>query len=302
MPFGISATMPRIPDEMLHGVAFLYQTKEQAAQHERVGGTGFLVSRFAPRASEAFGYRANIPFLISNRHVVWNSGCSVARFNRRDGGGKILNFGPENWVVHPDGDDVAAVCVFPMLDRVKDEITAGNFENLITEEIVSKSDLGVGDDVYMMGRFINHQGRKTIRPAVRFGNISMMPEMIGNRAINQDQLSYAVEMRSRTGFSGSPVVVYRQEGTSLKELPEGHDTGWGILGINWGYILDEDGENTWLNGVVPAWKIVEVLKTPEMEESFNAADEAAAGISKGDAVEPSVAVEDAPPPTKADKR
>ena len=106
VPFGISGAMPRIPDEMLHGVAFLYPTKEQAAQNERVGGTGFLVSRVAPRASKAFGYRASIPFLISNCHVVWNSGCSVARFNRRDGGGTILDFGPENWVVHPDGDDV----------------------------------------------------------------------------------------------------------------------------------------------------------------------------------------------------
>ncbi len=289
--------MPRISDEMLHGVAFLYPTQEQAAQNERVGGTGFLVSRFGPRASKAFGFRASIPFLISNRHVVWNSGCSVARFNRRDGGWTILNFGPENWVVHPDGDDVAAVCVFSMLDRMEDEITTASFEDLITEETVSKSDLGVGDDVYMMGRFINHQGRKTIRPAVRFGNISMMPEMIGNSAINQDQLSYAVEMRSRTGFSGSPVVVYRQKGMSLKELPEGHDTGWGVLGINWGHILDEDGENTWLNGVVPAWKIIEVLQTPEMEASFNKADEAAARISKGAVAVPSVAVEDAAPPT-----
>ncbi len=36
---------------------------------------------------------------------------------------------------------------------------------------------------------------------------------------------------------------------------------WALLGVNWGYIHDEDGENSWLNGVVPAWKILEVLET-----------------------------------------
>lgn len=292
--------MPRIPDEMLHGIAFLYPTTEQAKRHERVGGTGFLVSRVAPRTSEALGYRASIPFLISNRHVVYDSGCSVPRFNRRDGGGKILDFGPEDWFVHPDGDDVAAVCVFPMLDRTQDEISTASFENLITEETAERSDLGVGDDVYMMGRFINHQGREAIRPAVRFGNISMTPELIWDHTHKRNQLSYAVEMRSRSGFSGSPVIVYRQEGRSLKELPEEHETGWGILGINWGHIIDENQENTWLNGVVPAWKIVEVLETPELESIFNAADEMASEFPKPNVAEPNVAVEDVGPPTKVD--
>jgi hypothetical protein len=35
---------------------------------------------------------------------------------------------------------------------------------------------------------------------------------------------------------------------------------WAILGVNWGYVLDENGENTWLNGVVPAWKIIDLLE------------------------------------------
>jgi hypothetical protein len=39
---------------------------------------------------------------------------------------------------------------------------------------------------------------------------------------------------------------------------------FGLLGINWGYIKDEDGENTWLNGVVPSWQILETLEVPEL--------------------------------------
>ena len=60
---------------------------------------------------------------------------------------------------------------------------------------------------FMIGRFLNHQGTKDkIVPAVRFGNISVMLEIIWNSTVNKDQLSFSVEMRSRTGFSGSPAA------------------------------------------------------------------------------------------------
>ena len=64
----------------------------------------------------------------------------------------------------------------------------------------------------MIGRFLNHQGTKDkIVPAVRFGNISVMLELIWNSTVSKDQLSFAVEMRSRTGFSGSPAAGSRRQ-------------------------------------------------------------------------------------------
>ena len=93
----------------------------------------------------------------------------------------------------------------------------------------------------------------------------MMAEPITNPAIGKDQESFAVEMRSRTGFSGSPVMVYR---TPLSSIEDGlkYVKFTGLLGVNWGYILDEETqENTWLNGVVPAWKILEMLDMPAVK-------------------------------------
>jgi hypothetical protein len=99
-----------------------------------------------------------------------------------------------------------------------------------------------------------------------------MPEPLYNKAVLKDQLSFAVEMRSRTGFSGGMVVAYRTVATVLDTVPV--DDFFTILGVNWGYIIDEEGENTWLNGVVPGWKIAEVFQTPRIKEIHAEATEA----------------------------
>ena len=155
MPFGISENMPRIADEMLHGIAFMYPTLEAARENKRTGGTAFLVTLAAPRATAAFGREVGIPFLVSNRHVVWNGGCSVARLNRRDGGHKIFEFGPEHWVTHPDGDDVAVSFPILGLNMTTDEIASAAFKNLLSEEMAQEAAIGIGDDVFMMGRLVN---------------------------------------------------------------------------------------------------------------------------------------------------
>ncbi len=102
---------------------------------------------------------------------------------------------------------------------------------LITENMAREWQIGIGDDVAMFGRFINHQGDiNRIEPSARLGSISMMPTTIWNSATKQSQLSYAVEMRSRTGFSGSPVGMYRIPGTPLMALSEYIQGVHGILG------------------------------------------------------------------------
>ena len=126
----------------------------------------------------------------------------------------------------------------------------------------------------MIGRFYNLQGGRTNRPALRLGSLSMTLEPIWVHDDQKFQESFAVEMRSKEGFSGSPVVLWRKPWTWLAEdLPGDKTDFWGLLGVNWSYIYDERRENTWLNGVVPAWKISEVLDRPELR-AVHAAHEA----------------------------
>jgi hypothetical protein len=277
----------RIPPVLRDGVVFLYPTVEDAKKHAKLGGTAFLVGHKILRP-DGTPTSYCIPYLVTNRHVAWTA--PVIRVNRRDGGvPEIIEKDDRAWVPHPDGDDVAITPVLGNIRPAIHKISFGYTDWFITEEWGAHLELGVGDEVFMVGRFINHQGRKENSSAVRFGSISVMPEPIYNSAILKDQLSYAVEMRSRTGFSGSMVIAYRTLATVLDEVKVPNFVG--ILGVNWGYILDEDKENTWLNGVVPAWKIMDVFKTKQIQEFHAMATEALLrGIDSQDEAMPAVAM------------
>ena len=85
-------------------------------------------------------------------------------------------------------------------------------------------------------------------------------------------------MRSRTGFSGSVVASYRTAFANIFGVDaEKHDFLY-VIGVNWGYIIEKDtGENTWLNGVVPAWKILELMEVPALRDKH---DKATADLKK----------------------
>jgi hypothetical protein len=255
--------MPRFRDALLDGVVFLYPSEEDARNHTRLGGTGFLVGW----EFEDIDY-LSVPFIVSNRHVVWAANCPVIRINRLDGNEPdILTRTQNDWTVHPGGADVAVTRADGFKYGVH-KATNVPVSKFVTPQMITDYEIGIGEEVFMVGRFLNHQGGRDNKPALRLGTISMMLESIWNKANNRWEESFAAEMRSRTGFSGSPVGVYRMPHTIMTNLkPSTPKAFFQLLGVNWGYILDKDtGENSWLNGVVPAWKILETLETPTLRQ------------------------------------
>jgi hypothetical protein len=266
---GDCSAMPRLRDSFLNQVLFLYQTRADAESNAPLGGSAFLVGR---KVSHGGFY---VPYLVSNRHVV-EGHCHHVRINRRDGGACVISTHPEEWFFHPGGYDIAVMCFSGLLDRAIYSFVAE--EDFITKKNIEDYDIGIGDDVFMIGRFVNHQGKENIRQAVRFGSISMMLENIYADSGSPPMESFAVEMRSRTGFSGSPVHVYR---TPYNILESQHNKQFHfLLGVNFGYVNDEKGENTWLNGVVPAWRITETLNIPFFQKR-QLELEASASTSRG---------------------
>jgi hypothetical protein len=83
----------------------------------------------------------------------------------------------------------------------------------MTEDEIAQFDIGPGDDVFFVGRYVNHQGRQQNSPTVRLGIISMLPreKILHPRGTLVD--SFLVEVRSLSGYSGSPVFLYRQPGS-----------------------------------------------------------------------------------------
>ena len=161
----------------------------------------------------------------------------------------------------------------------------------------------------MVGRFIGHDGRQKNAPAVRFGNIAMMPHEAITSPHGIEQESFLVEVRSLPGYSGSAVFLYspcamndmsvcrfgmdkassQPEFGVVNTTPEDEKRfkralsvafspkGPYLLGIDWCHlhnrhsVRDREGvaigtvqENTGMAGVIPAWKIKEVLDLEEL--------------------------------------
>jgi hypothetical protein len=226
--------MPRIPDFILKHVFYLYKSKEEAIKGSEYGGTGFLVVVHSER--KELENHVNHVYGISNWHNVLDRGYSVVRINRIDGKTDILEYEPTEWEWIKNGDDVAAIELPYSIQHNVNYISTKAF---VDDAIIAEREIGIGDDVFMIGRFIDHDGGPTNMPAVRFGNIGVMPSIIKQENGHYGE-SYCIDLHSRTGYSGSPVFVYRtpfsnfdaafRQGKGLRF----DDTFIYLLGIHWG--------------------------------------------------------------------
>jgi hypothetical protein len=189
--------MPKIPASFLHGVFYLYPSVETAMARTRVGGTGFFVS--IP-SEEMPG--AEYLYAVSNWHVAVRDGASVLRVNTVDGRVDAIEFGPEGWEFDPaTGHDIA---VAPVRLQLKHnlKLSVAHIDAFVTEEkfrTKEESALDVGDDIFMVGRVVDHDGGPTNRPAARFGHISIGPSKIRS-ALGKYVDTICLDTNSRTGF------------------------------------------------------------------------------------------------------
>lgn len=267
-PRWIGVGVPIVKTETLNSVAYLYQDKASAEKGGPAGGSGFFVH--VPSKEPGFIHE----YLVSNYHVSIAEGNSIARVNKKGGGVVILEFDPSDWVCLPNGGDVAAVRV----ELNDDEQDIDSFPEYALLRQSWDESFSVGSDVFMVGRFIDHDGGLTNTPSARFGNISVGPVPLTSRAPNSDKdmRHFCLDMHSRTGYSGSPVIVYRTMGSEIafSELPAPdipiHGPQAAVLGIHCGQFkevmeaesksgpLDLKGPSG-MTFVLPAWEIRKLL-------------------------------------------
>ncbi len=298
--------MPRIKDAYLDCVIYLYPTEVDAEDGTRLGGSGFLVS------VPTHDLPTNFLFIyaITNKHVAKNA--RFIRMNSMDGRMKVYSTENNSWYYHADGDDLAACLIsFNPLDFKFAHVPRSQF---LTLNIVNEYNVGPGDEVFSVGRFVNHEGKQRNLPTVRFGNISQMPSepILPDDGFAQE--SFHCEIKSLAGYSGSPVFVHIlpfSERENVKNWLPGDNwlkenvfyEGFGshgpwLLGVNWGHLNDwapvcgnnklpvnPDPElmqvklNTGLATVVPAWKLAELLNSGSLAKDRNAIeDKARAGM------------------------
>jgi hypothetical protein len=287
--------MPLIPDAILDCAVYLYGSAEDAKQGQPFGGSGFLLSvpmgydeplnPDSAEQNEKANFAANDPagelygrshlYLVTNRHVVKYN--RFVRINTTTGSSRIINLSGAAWIGHQAKSDDVSVC--PITQPEGTRFFAIPLPLLVTKEWSGELSVGPGDDVFMIGRYSGHEGRMRNLPTVRFGHISMMP----HEPIETDSgpaEAYLVEVHSIPGYSGSPVLLNLASPLGLREmepskfpLRSGMAIGapYWLLGINFVYFTGSaekrqlDGSvltlplNTGMAGVVPAWKILEVL-------------------------------------------
>jgi hypothetical protein len=259
--------MPRVPDEYLKCVVYLYPDIATADAGGRVGGTGFLVG-----IKEG---QTNFYYIVTNKHVI-DDGNSTVRFNTISEKHEAYDYDERNWFKSANSD----VAIYPMMEPIPKNIFLHAVEvgQFLTKETMARLDIGIGSEVFFAGRFINAEGKEKNRPSLRFGTIAQT-----QTDIIDGVESFLVEARSIPGYSGSPVFTYTTAGAPMNVVSSGLRTksfGPFLFGIDWSHILDyvdakdERGNklafkirnNSGMMGVIPAWHLLDLLYRKDVLE------------------------------------
>lgn len=304
--------MPSLDDEILDCVVYLYPSIEDAENGIDAGGTGFLLSIY-PEAEDLEEWEHL--YAVSNAHVAGDGpeqGHSpVMRLTTLSGEPDVLPLGFEHWLPHPTGADLA-VHYFGLVKNDIFLFRSINSEMLLTKEKMRSLNVGPGDDVFMVGRFFLQEGKQRNTPSVRFGNISMMPWEPVQHPSGIDQESFLVELRTISGYSGSPVFLHHPYTPPPPKLIGGagkmytrlygtqgarHKTRLSnayLLGVDWGHVafkesvflkIERSGETEYdptnfvadshsgQSGVVPAWVLHDFLHSKGLDEMRKQAEQ-----------------------------
>lgn len=216
----IPVGMPRVPTLVRNAAFYLYPSVKDAEKGTNFGGTGFLIAMPSKRHAK-YG-RAHI-YAVTNWHVAMQ-GSPVIRLNTKSGAPDILDFDEDSW----ECNGIHDIAVHPLkLNPNLHTTTTLLSTMLVTEDQIRQVQIGPGDDVFMVGRFMDHDGGQKNQPALRFGNIAMDPTPIQQKnGVRAD--AYCIDLHSRSGYSGSPVFVYRTPQSDLDPPPIQRTPNFGL--------------------------------------------------------------------------
>lgn len=262
----------RIADRVLKSVGFVSRF-DGPDQPIVFGGTAFIVG-------VKMDENANLVHLVTAKHVAEaiEPAEAVIGMNAKDGAPRFLRTGDQKWFYHPTEQDSVDVAVMPLGSPNLElyDIAFIPEAEFATEKRIAEYDIGLGDELIIVGLFTRFMGMTYLNPIVRTGNIAMMPrDRLPVKNFGEME-AYLAEGRSIGGLSGSPVFVRNtakfpvqtSKGVShTYGLGEGH-----LLGLVHGHwdlpvsFSPEQAEavNMGISIVVPAKKILEVLYHPEL--------------------------------------
>ncbi len=298
--------MPRIQDTWTGIAVYIYDSLDAAREGDRFGGSGFIVTHpLGERSDWLAAYVVTNNHVVKDPRRPWST-TPVIRLNRKDGMTECIPTREDQWKCHDHGDDVAVFSLETEWDALSvASVDVAQFvtpELILAEDIgIGDDTVMVGRFINHEGKQKNAPSVRFGNIAMMHG------ERIESEQLGIAQESFLVETRSLPGYSGSAVLIYSPCATNdMSERRFGRKIalprlgindpdfdftirqftaakGPYLLGIDWCHIhrqamvLNRDGreiqekwyveENAGMAGVVPAWKIAEVLQYDEFVEA-----------------------------------
>jgi hypothetical protein len=296
--------MPRLNPVLEDSAVFLFRRDPQTGEVCGPEGTGMVVGRPWGSIPGRSHY-----YVVTNWHLL-NCGATIIRINTDNGKSRKIDTEPHEWQFIPSSDDLAAYDITDDLHDAShgdDEKIVSIHENIfVTPDVIVSNNITIGEDVFMVGLFVGHPGNEQNIPLGRFGNLSRLasdqsPVEQPNGTLRP---SHLIDMRSRGGFSGSPVFIYRTPFNDLstvagrmRSMPKPGDSFLMFLGVHCAQFPEEarvtvaeskgnirEGDvlkiPSRMTVVVPAWQVTRLLDLPYFEKIRDAREK----ISKQEAM------------------
>jgi hypothetical protein len=197
----------QIPNEMRDSVVFLYCVVQGET---RPAGTAFFVAyNIVPESpGNAFHVVLTAHHVIDSIRRLSDDGIVRMRLNTKGGGTAWFHCPVDSWRHDDPNVDCALLPWYPP-DELDAKYAAWQLAGgTATDEEMANQQIGIGDEIFMVGLFRRHLGRDQNEPIVRVGNIAALPAEPIKSKKYPSMRAILVEARSIGGLSGSPVFVH----------------------------------------------------------------------------------------------
>ena len=207
-------------------------------------------------------------YAVTNAHAV--ESYPIVRVNKAGGGSEPISLPLHAWK-KDEKNDLAIVYVGTEIAKWDVNMIMCP-DGFLTIKDAALLDIGLGSDVFMATRLLGHEGKDINQPILRFGTIARMdavPVLNTKLTIHESkpfiQDSIFVECRSVPGHSGSAVIAVVGGLTEMRgDDPLEKSEKFRLLGITWCFFPDFNKTNTGIAGVVPAWKLKDLLERKDI--------------------------------------
>jgi hypothetical protein len=293
--------VPRIADQYTDCAVYIYKTLEQARNGEHYGGSGFLVGIIP---DEEFPHRGFV-YVVTNTHVIAKAEYPVIRFNRKDGSTECIPTKRENWFPHLSGDDISVFPITVSLEdmqvavigldmfvtqtRISDEDIGIGDDTVMIGRFVNHEGKQQNSPAVRFGNIAMMDREKIVTEAgieqeAFLVEMRSLPGYSGSAVLIYSPCAMNDMSQIRRGKTRPKLGSGALLPPETMDAFNAHTSAKGpyLLGIDFCHIQrkynvrDAHGaevseglfvmENTGMAGVIPAWRIAEVLDRDELKD------------------------------------